>query len=184
MTPSLPTFSMALASISPISRSPFEAIVPTWAISSVLLILIDIFLSSAVMSSTAFSMPCFICTGLTPAATALRPSLKMASARTVAVVVPSPATSLVLRGDFLHHLGAHVLVGVFQLNFLGDGDAVLGDGRRAEGFLEDDVAALGTERDFDGPGQLLNAATHRVAGFLIEGNHFCHVVELLVVFGR
>ncbi len=77
--------------------SPFEATVPTWAISSVLLILIDIFLSSAVMSSTAFSMPCFICTGLTPATTALRPSLKMASARTVAVVVPSPATSLVLQ---------------------------------------------------------------------------------------
>ena len=54
---------------------------------------------------------------------------------------------------------------------------------RAEGFLEDDVAALGAERDFDGAGQLLNAATHRVAGFLIEGNHFCHVVELLFVFG-
>ena len=81
-----------------------------------------------------------------------------------------------LAGDFLHHLGAHVFVGVFELNFLGDGDAVLGDGRRAEGFLEDDVAALGTERDFDGAGELLNAATHRVAGFLIEGNHFCHVV--------
>ena len=77
-------------------------------------------------------------------------------------------------GDFLHHLGAHVLVGVFELNFLGDGDAVFGDGRRAEGFLEDDVAALGAERDFDGPGQFLNAATHGVAGFLIEGNHFCH----------
>src|SRR3990170_2399533 len=96
ITPSLPTFSMALASMSPISRSPFEAIVPTWAISSVLLILIDIFLSSAVMSSTAFSMPSFICTGLTPAATERRPSLKIACARMVAVVVPSPATSLVL----------------------------------------------------------------------------------------
>ncbi len=86
-----------------------------------------------------------------------------------------------LAGDFLHHLGAHVLVGVFELDFLGDGDAVLGDGRRAEGFLEDDVAALGAERDFDGPGELLNAAAHRVAGFLIEGDHFCH--GWLLVFG-
>ena len=68
---------------------------------SLLLILIDIFLSSAVMSSTAFSMPCFMWTGLTPATTALRPSLKMASARTVAVVVPSPATSLVLQATSL-----------------------------------------------------------------------------------
>ena len=48
------------------------------------------------MSATAFSMPAFICTGFTPATTALRPSLKTASASTVAVVVPSPATSLVL----------------------------------------------------------------------------------------
>ena len=96
------------------------------------------------------------------------------------MVVPSPATSLVFAGDFLHHLGAHVFVDVFQLNFLGDGDAVFGDGRRAEGFLEDDVAALGAERDFDGSGELLNAATHRVAGFLIEGNHFCHGLDSLV----
>ena len=85
-----------------------------------------------------------------------------------------------LAGDFLDHLGAHVFVDVFELNFLGDGDAVFGDGRRAEGFLEDDVAAFGAERDFDGSGELLNAATHRVAGFLIEGNHFCHGGELLV----
>ena len=47
------------------------------------------------MSSTAFSMPRFMSIGLTPDTTARRPSLKMASARTVAVVVPSPATSLV-----------------------------------------------------------------------------------------
>ena len=52
-------------------------------------------LSLSVMSATAFSMPCFKRMGLTPATTARRPSLKMASARMVAVVVPSPATSLV-----------------------------------------------------------------------------------------
>ena len=34
-----------------------------------------------------------------------------------------------LGGRFLDELGAHVLVGVGQLDFLGDGDAVLGDGR-------------------------------------------------------
>ncbi len=64
ITPSLPTFSMASASMSPISVSLLVATVPTWAISFVLLILIDIFLSLAVMSSTAFSMPCFICSGI------------------------------------------------------------------------------------------------------------------------
>ncbi len=122
------------------------------------------------MSSTAFSMPRFISIGLAPETTARRPSLKMASARTVAVVVPSPATSLVLLATSRDHAGAHVLVLVFQLDLLGDGDAVLGDGRRAEALLEDDVAALGPERHLDGAGQLGDAPPHRLAGFLIERN--------------
>jgi len=58
--------------------------------------LIDILCSRSVMSDTARSMPFFICTGLMPAVTAFRPSMKIDSAMTVAVVVPSPATSLVL----------------------------------------------------------------------------------------
>ena len=69
-----------------------------------------------------------------------------------------------LGGDFLDHLGAHVFVGVFELDFLGDGDAVLGDGGRAEGFFEDDVAARGAEGDFDGAGELLHAAKHAPRG--------------------
>ena len=45
---------------------------------------------------SAASMPIFICIGLAPAATFLRPSVTIAWASTVAVVVPSPATSSVL----------------------------------------------------------------------------------------
>lgn len=41
-------------------------------------------------------MPLLKSIGFMPAATDLQPSLKMALARTVAVVVPSPAVSLVL----------------------------------------------------------------------------------------
>src|SRR5438270_5651208 len=48
------------------------------------------------MAEMAFSMPRFNAIGLAPAATVFTPSRKMAWARTVAVVVPSPATSLVL----------------------------------------------------------------------------------------
>ena len=70
---------------------------PTWAISSFLFLTeIDMLLSLSVMSATAFSIPSFSWMGLTPETTARSPSLKMASARMVAVVVPSPATSLVL----------------------------------------------------------------------------------------
>ena len=68
-----------------------------------------------------------------------------------------------LRGDFAHHLRAHVLELVFELDLLGDGDAVLGDARRAERLVEDDVAALRAERHLDGVGENVDAAQHLVA---------------------
>ena len=46
-------------------------------------------------ASTAFSMPRLSAIGLAPAATLRRPSRTIAWASTVAVVVPSPATSSV-----------------------------------------------------------------------------------------
>ena len=46
-------------------------------------------------ASTAFSMPRLIDSGLAPAVTLRRPSCTRAQASTVAVVVPSPATSSV-----------------------------------------------------------------------------------------
>ena len=51
------------------------------------------FLTSSTATSTAFSMPRLRAIGLAPAATAFTPSRKIACARMVAVVVPSPATS-------------------------------------------------------------------------------------------
>ena len=69
-----------------------------------------------------------------------------------------------LRGHFAHHLGAHVLELVGELDLLGDRHAVLGDARSAEGLLDDDVAALGAEGDLDRVGQDLDAAKHLVAG--------------------
>jgi hypothetical protein len=46
--------------------------------------------------STAILIPLLKSIGFIPAATDLHPSLKIALAKTVAVVVPSPATSFVL----------------------------------------------------------------------------------------
>ncbi len=48
-----------------------------------------------------------------------------------------------LSGDLLHELGAHVLDGILELDFLGDGNAVIGDGGRAVGTLQRNVTALG-----------------------------------------
>src|SRR5712672_3548551 len=73
-----------------------------------------------------------------------------------------------LGGDFAHHLGAHVLELVVKLDFLGDGDAVLGDAGSAERLVEHDVAALGAERDLDGVVEDVDAAQHAVAGIDAE----------------
>ncbi len=53
-------------------------------------------LTCSTIAVTALSMPCFSAIGSAPADRVPRPSLKIASARTVAVVVPSPAESEVL----------------------------------------------------------------------------------------
>ena len=95
ITPSLPTFCIASAICRPISVSPFAAIAPTWPISSVPETVRDCALMSSTTMATAFSMPRFRSIGFMPAATDFMPSLTIAWARTVAVVVPSPATSLV-----------------------------------------------------------------------------------------
>ena len=68
-----------------------------------------------------------------------------------------------LGGDFANHLGAHVLHGVLQFDLFRDRDSVFGDGGRAEFFVENDVAALGAERDFHRVGQLIDAAQHAIA---------------------
>src|SRR3990167_3240668 len=73
-----------------------------------------------------------------------------------------------LGSDFLHHLRAHVFVPVFKLDFLGDADAVLGDRRGTEGFLQHHVAALGTERNFHCVGQNIYAAQHACARVIAE----------------
>src|SRR5664280_1781033 len=93
MTPSLPTFFMASARNLPISASPLEEMVPTWAISSFEVTFLEFLTRSATTASTARSIPRFRSIGFMPAATDLAPSRTMAAASTVAVVVPSPAAS-------------------------------------------------------------------------------------------
>ena len=68
-----------------------------------------------------------------------------------------------LGGDFADQLGAQVLELVGQFDFLGDGDAVLGRARRAEGLFDDHVAALGAQGDLHRVGEDVDAAQHAVA---------------------
>ena len=96
MTPSLETFSMASATIVPTSSSDAEiaATLAIWALPLIGLLI-------ALMASTAFFIPFLKTIGLAPAARFFIPSFTIACARTVAVVVPSPATSLVLEATSL-----------------------------------------------------------------------------------
>src|SRR2546423_338425 len=96
ITPSLPTLSMASEMILPISLSALAEIAPTWAISLLVVQALEIFFSSSTTAMTDLSMPRFRSIGFMPAATNFIPSLTIDCARTVAVVVPSPATSDVL----------------------------------------------------------------------------------------
>ena len=94
-TPSLPTLSMASAMTSPMAGSAAE-IDATWAICALSSTSLASEASDATAASTALLMPRCSDIGLAPAATLRRPALTMAWASTVAVVVPSPAMSLVL----------------------------------------------------------------------------------------
>src|SRR3954464_10224275 len=94
MTPSRPTRSIASAISSPRVASWAEMVatlaIALWSATSTALASSDLETVSA-----ALSMPRLRPSGLAPAVTLRRPSRTSAWARTVAVVVPSPATSLV-----------------------------------------------------------------------------------------
>src|ERR1700726_290006 len=95
ITPSLPTFCIASAIILPTAESPFDEMVPTWATSEEDATFFERFLMSSTTAATAISMPRLRSIGFMPAATDFAPSLTIEAASTVAVVVPSPARSLV-----------------------------------------------------------------------------------------
>jgi hypothetical protein len=82
---------------------------------------------------TALSMPRFTSIGFMPAATAFMPSRTIACASTVAVVVPSPASSEVFEATSCTICAPMFSNLSFEFDFLGDRHAVLGDasGRRS-----------------------------------------------------
>src|SRR5690606_1876853 len=83
---------------------------------------------------------------------------------------------------------AHVFELVFKLDLLGHGDTVLGDARRAEGLVENDVAALRTERHLHRIGQDIDAAQHPFAGIGMEfdflGSHWTTPFKAAFLTGR
>ena len=96
MTPSLPTFPNASEIKLPINSSLLADIEATCLIMpEELFTFLACLFKFAVIAATALSIPAFKSIGFAPAATFFKPSLTIACAKTVAVVVPSPAKSLV-----------------------------------------------------------------------------------------
>ena len=164
MTPSLPTFSIASAIILPMvvvavggdGADLGDLLLVLGRLRQLLQLLDD-------RASTALSMPRLSSIGLWPAATSLRALAEdrlREHGRGGGAVAGDVGG---LGGDLLHHLRAHVLELVLELDLLGDGDAVLGDRGSAEGLLDDDVAALGPERDLHRVGERVDAREDRVA---------------------
>ena len=77
-----------------------------------------------------------------------------------------------LRRNLFHHLGAHILELVFQLDLFGDSHAVFGHGRCTETFFEHDVTPFGTERDSNRICQNVNALENLLAGLLRKSDLF------------
>src|SRR5690606_8491783 len=86
-----------------------------------------------------------------------------------------------LGGHLARHLGANVLEAVLELDLLGDGHAVLGDRRRAEALLDDDVAALGAQGDLHRVRESVDAGEDQIPGGLFKDDFLgCHGSVLLL----
>ena len=79
-----------------------------------------------------------------------------------------------LRRHFAHHLRAHVLEGILQLDLFRHRHAVFGDRRPAEFLFENDVPPPGSQSDLHRIGELIDAAQDRLAGMIAINNLFCH----------
>src|SRR5205807_1756177 len=138
-TPSLPTFSIASAITSPISRSRAE-MVATRAMSSLPEISLACDLMSSTTAVTADSMPRLSAIGLAPAETFLRPSRTIAWASTVCAMqfLLRLCGNLALAGDDLREDVRLAQDQVLIAGILDLGAAVLGE--------DDLVAVLDVER--------------------------------------
>ena len=173
MTPSLPTFSITSAMRLPISGSAAE-IAATWAISSLPF--------TGVACSWSFCDE-----GVGRQVDALLEQHGVGAGGDVAHPLVHDGLGqndggrravtgdvVGLGGRFLEQLRAHVGEVIVELDLLGDGDAVVGDGRRAPFLVEGDVAALGTERGLDRVGEGVDALFQGLTSLGVELENLGH----------
>ena len=174
MAPSLPTLSITSAIRSPISWSAAE-MAAMLAISCLPLIWSAWSLRLSTSAPTPFWIPRLIIMGLAPAATFLSPSFRIVCARTVAVVVPSPAMSLVLLAASLISWAPMLANGSSSSISLATVTRVVGDGRPAVLLTESYVSTLRSQSGTDRVRHYVDSLDQVVPGFHVHHNLLGHL---------
>src|ERR1051326_3377392 len=79
-----------------------------------------------------------------------------------------------LRGYFPHHLRAHILHRILEIDLLRYSHAVFSDRRAAIFLVQYDVAPFWTERDLYCVGEFIHAAQNCCAGLFAKSYLLCH----------
>jgi hypothetical protein len=79
-----------------------------------------------------------------------------------------------LLGDLFDQLSADLLVGVLQVDLLGDGHTIVGDRGSAPLLLQDDVAALGAQRHLYRVCEGVEAPLEAATGLFVVRNCLSH----------
>jgi hypothetical protein len=179
MTPSLPTLSIASEMILPISGSLLAEIVPTCAISLLVVVGFEIFFSffdegDDRLVDAALQIHRVHAGGHVLHAFA-HDGLRQhgCSGGAVTGVVGG------LGSDFLDHLGAHVLELVLQFDFLGDGHAVLGDRGAPNERSSTTLRPLGPRVTLTAFARMLTPLTILARASSAKMTCFAGIVELL-----
>ena len=179
MTPSLPTFCIASAIISPISASPLAEIVPTCAVSACVVICLAALLQfldqcdNRLVNATLHVHR--VHAGRDCSAALVHDGLGQHDGGSRAIT----GDIVGLRCGLAHHLRTHVLELVGEFDLPGDGHTILGDPRCTIALVQDHIAALRTERYVHRLGKYVDAAHHALTGIIAEPNVFrCHLSDL------
>ena len=121
-------------------------------------------------------MPFFRLIGLAPAATLRRPSRTIAQASTVAVVVPSPATSSVFLATSLTSSAPIFSYGSSSSISLAMDTPSLVIVGAPHFFSSTTLRPFGPERDAHRVGELVHARLEGAASLLVECDHLRHCV--------
>ena len=179
MTPSLPTLSIASAIIAPISSSADE-MDATWAIWSFESISLESCLQAGDSRLDADLDAPLERHRVRPGGDVAQALADHGAGEHGCGRRPVSGDVVGLLRDFLDQVGPDLLPRVLELDLLCDGDAVVGDRRRAPLLLQHDVATLRAERDLHGVYELVHATLEGPAGLLVEGDQLRHFGDVLL----